>query len=203
MRSWLCRLARLPLVMFVLTVPAWAGVNLPNPVLFVTQVPRQLEALEGDRRLKRIVVGPVHHTEPPLGHDGFDPVRPGLRRADDAEVIVGHMAGTLFVARQNDLDIFLLMQHVEDLQHHAPGQGEDRLDPFLLEALDEDFGSGQFHIANLLPGLPRLSSGNGNDGVSQMKLDRPFPAPFKTSEISKGKDHGSYHRSRATVNSVG
>ena len=46
------------------------------------------------------------------------------------------MARTLLMACQDDVYVFLLMEHVENLQDDATGKREDRLDPFPLEALD-------------------------------------------------------------------
>ena len=50
---------------------------------------------------------------------------------------------------EHDVHVFLLVQDVENLQYDAAGQGKERLDPFPLEALQEYFRPGEFHLKAL------------------------------------------------------
>ncbi len=55
------------------------------------------------------------------------------------------MAGTLLMPGENNLDILLLMQHIENLEHDPAGERKDRLDAFALEAFDKDLSACEFH----------------------------------------------------------
>ena len=55
------------------------------------------------------------------------------------------MTRALFMTRQDDLEVFLLMEHVENLQNDAAGKREDRLHALPLEAFDEDLSTGELH----------------------------------------------------------
>ena len=98
----------------------------------------------------RVHVG-VHQRSDHVGH-----ARPGgdqrdARLARGLRIALRHVAGTSFVPGQNDLDILLLVQDIEDLQHHAAREAEDGLDPFALEALHKDFGTRELHRNSLSP----------------------------------------------------
>lgn len=43
------------------------------------------------------------------------------------------------MARQNNLEAFLLVQDIEDFQYDAARQGKEGLHPFALERLDKYF----------------------------------------------------------------
>ena len=109
---------------------------------------RDLPGEDDDR--DRVHVG-VHQRGDHVGH-----ARPGgdqrdARLARGLRIALRHVAGTSFVPGQNDLDILLLVQDIEDLQHHAAREPEDGLDPFALEALHKDFGTRELHRNSLSP----------------------------------------------------
>ena len=57
-------------------------------------------------------------------------------------VRVGSMNRCLFVAHQNVLDLILRVQRVVDVKDRAAGIPKDVLDPFFLEAADDNFRAG-------------------------------------------------------------
>ena len=51
------------------------------------------------------------------------------------------MHGRLLVAHQHVLDALLLVQRVVDVEHRAAGVAPEVLDPFGLQAANDDFGA--------------------------------------------------------------
>ena len=56
------------------------------------------------------------------------------------------MGCTLFMAHQEVLDVVLLVQLVVDVQYRTTRVAEDVLDTFVLQELDKDLGTAQFHF---------------------------------------------------------
>jgi hypothetical protein len=55
------------------------------------------------------------------------------------------MTRALLMTRQDNLEVFLLVEHVENLQNDPAGKRENGLHTLPLEAFDEDLSTGEFH----------------------------------------------------------
>src|SRR5512146_3077458 len=96
------------------------------------------------------------------------------------------MAGPLLVPCEDHFDIFVLIQHVENLEHHPTRKCKDRLHAFALEAFDKDFSACEFHQEppHLIRWLPTEETPKTFRGFNQSHLPRDHS---EVSEKSRGK----------------
>ena len=103
---------------------------------------RHLTSEHHDRH--RIHVG-IHQRRHDVGHAWTGSHERDAHLAGGFRIAFGHMACTLFVARENYLNILLLMKDIEDFQDDAAGESKESLHPFALQTFQKDFGSRELH----------------------------------------------------------
>src|SRR5262245_4432282 len=97
------------------------------------------------------------------------------------------MTGSLFMAGQHHFNIFLLMQHVENLQDDAAREREDGFHPFPFQAFDEDFGPGERHSQPSSPSAMSLYFSGGDHSACGIDERTGSPLIFQKRLKNQGE----------------